>query len=87
MGAVLRLESRPGLSAAREVHAGSGYWSQESASQVLALPEGPSRLVVRWPGGRSTTSQIPPGAGAVTVDTNGNLTVLHAVGVRAAPGQ
>ena len=78
IGAVLRLESKAGVSAAREVHAGSGYWSQDSTTQVLALPEGSMRLIIRWPGGRVTTSDVPPRAGEISVDTNGKLAVLEA---------
>ena len=36
----------------REIHAGSGYWSQDSAVQVLGIPEPPAQIHVRWPGGK-----------------------------------
>jgi hypothetical protein len=67
IGAVLRLRSGDRLGPAREVHAGSGYWSQDSAVQVLArLPE-PMKLSVRWPGGAVTTADLPKGAREVEV--------------------
>jgi hypothetical protein len=36
----------------RSVHAGSGYWSQDGAAQVLGCAESPVALWVRWPGGK-----------------------------------
>ena len=52
---------------AREIHAGSGYWSQDGAVQVLGMPRAPSQIWVRWSGGKETTSDIPAGAREVTV--------------------
>lgn len=80
VGAVLRLQpsapagtpARP-FGPAREIHSGSGYWSQESATQVLALPDGPARLEVRWPGGKTTLSPIPTGAREVSVNQKGEI--------------
>jgi hypothetical protein len=71
VGAVLRSESGGSLGPAREVHAGSGYWSQDAATQVLAQPSGPARLHVRWPGGRQTVTDIPSGVGEIRIDENG----------------
>ena len=87
IGAVMRIESQSAVSAAREVHAGSGYWSQDSATQVLAMPGGTCRLLIRWPGGKSTTSEIPSGAGEVIVDATGKLVVVQADRARAVPGK
>jgi hypothetical protein len=56
------------LGPAREIRAGSGYWSQDSAVQVLAAPAAPTELVVRWPGGKQTTSPVPAGAKEIAVD-------------------
>jgi hypothetical protein len=36
---------------AREVHAGSGYGSQDGAIHVLGFSGTPTRLYVFWPGG------------------------------------
>ena len=62
IGATIRLQSgdRPGP--AREIHAGSGYWSQDSAVTILGMPENPQQLWVRWPGGKTTTTPIPASA-------------------------
>src|SRR4030095_162309 len=47
LGAQLRLIGGQRLSPTREVHAGSGYWSQDSAVQVLGVQTGPLKLWVR----------------------------------------
>lgn len=46
----------------RELHAGSGYWSQDGAVATLSAPEKPEQLWVRWPGGKTTTTPIPTSA-------------------------
>jgi ASPIC/UnbV protein len=51
----------------REIHAGSGYWSQDSAVQVLGMPEPPSRIWVRWPGGKTALSEVRSGQQELTV--------------------
>jgi hypothetical protein len=45
----------------KEVHAGSGYWSQDAATLVMAPPTQPSEVTVRWPGGKQTNAQLKPG--------------------------
>jgi len=71
IGAVLRLQFKDRLGPAREIHAGSGYWSQDSLVQVLATPAKPETLWVRWPGGRVSTTPIPPNTSELRVDTEG----------------
>jgi hypothetical protein len=62
----------------REIHAGSGYWSQDSAVQVLATPEPPTQIWIRWPGGKVTTSPLPQEAAReVTVDQNGMVQIAN----------
>jgi hypothetical protein len=39
----------------RSVHGGSGYWSQDGATQVLGCAESPVTLWIRWPGGQEQT--------------------------------
>ncbi|HZR18821.1 MAG TPA: FG-GAP-like repeat-containing protein [Verrucomicrobiae bacterium] len=58
IGAQVRLVfgSKPG--ATREIHAGSGYLSQDSAINILSMPQVPSSIWVRWPGGKVTESQL-----------------------------
>jgi hypothetical protein len=75
VGATLRLVFGGRMGAAREIHGGSGYWSQDSAVPVLGCPEPPTQIWIRWPGGKTTTSPIPAGAKEITVDTDGKVTV------------
>ena len=74
LGAVIRLGfDHDQWGPAREVHAGSGYWSQDSAVQVLALPSTPTRIQIRWPGS-SSPSLIPlpsPLPREISIDLNG----------------
>ena len=75
VGATMRLVFGSRMGAAREIHGGSGYWSQDSVVQVLGFPEPPPQIWVRWPGGKTTTSPIPAGAKEIVVDTDGKVTV------------
>jgi hypothetical protein len=61
----------------REIHAGSGYCSQDSAVQVLAAPREPDEIRVRWPGGKTATHKIPRGAAEIELDWGGNLRVIR----------
>ena len=74
IGAVMRLVFGQRWGPAREIHAGGGYWSQDSAVQVLGTPEPPTRIWIRWPGGKSTTSPIPAEAKELSVDEGGKVT-------------
>jgi hypothetical protein len=71
IGALLRLNFGDRLGPVREIHAGSGYLSQDSAIQVMATPAPPSSVVVRWPGGRVTTTEIPAGSAEIALDQAG----------------
>jgi hypothetical protein len=75
VGAMMRLVFGGRMGAAREIHGGSGYWSQDSVVQVMGCPEVPTQIWIRWPGGKSTTSDISAGAREITVDIEGKLTV------------
>jgi enediyne biosynthesis protein E4 len=67
IGATLRW----GRGASREIHAGSGYGSQDGA--VAIMPRGEGRLVVRWPGGRETAVEVPADAREIRVGFQGDL--------------
>ena len=67
VGATVRLRFGNRLGPAREVHAGSGYLSQDSPVLVLATPESPTAIIVRWPGGRATEHPISGGGITITV--------------------
>ncbi len=77
IGAVLRLHYGPQLGPAREVQAGGGFWSQNSALQVLGGDKAPTGIDVRWPGGKSTHSEVPATAKEIQISTDGTLKVLH----------
>ena len=76
VGATIRLVFGNRTGPAREIHAGSGYWSQDSAVQVLATPETPTQVWVRWPGGKQTTSNVPPNAREIRLTMDGSVSVL-----------
>jgi len=75
IGAILRIGDGTKWSPAREIHAGGGYWSQDSATQVLARRG--DHLSVRWPGRRQTDSIIPSGAREIVVDSTGAVKVIR----------
>ncbi len=77
VGAVMRLQFGAQVGPAREVHAGSGYCSQDSPVQVLATPKPTSHIWVRWPGGKTTTSPVPEAAREILVLDSGEVTRLH----------
>ncbi len=58
IGAQVRCSHHPAI---KEIHGGSGYWSQDSA--VLVFPSSPaaSEITVRWPGGKKTIGGLRPG--------------------------
>jgi hypothetical protein len=73
----MRLKSGNQLSPAREIHSGSGYWSQDSPVQVLGrLPE-PMQLWVRWPGGQTNLFDVPLAALEVELSATGKLRVVR----------
>jgi hypothetical protein len=73
IGAVLRLKSGDRFGPAREIHAGSGYWSQDSPVQVLSLLPEPAKLWIRWPGGKTATVELPARAREVELSITGEL--------------
>ena len=67
IGAALRLGYAGRQGPVREVQAGSGYWSQSEALQVLGGADGAAEVTVRWPDGTSTTLPLEPGQREITV--------------------
>ncbi len=67
VGAQMRLRYGDRAGPVREVQAGSGYWSQNGAVQVLGRAGEPTALSVRWPGGREHVVPLAPGQVEVTV--------------------
>jgi hypothetical protein len=77
IGGVIRLKFGDHFGPAREIHAGSGYWSQDSSTEVMGCPEEPKQIWVRWPGGQTTLAELPPGAREVTINPRGELKVAR----------
>jgi hypothetical protein len=77
IGAQVRLIHGERAEPVREVHAGSGYWSQDSAVQVLGTPQPSAQIWVRWPGGKCTTTALPQAAREISVNQEGSIKVLH----------
>ena len=63
-GAVVRLKSGAAMGPAREVHGGSGFWSQDAATPLLSGAQPPTGVWVRWPGGKISTVEVATGATA-----------------------
>jgi hypothetical protein len=74
---VIRLKFGDRFGPAREVHAGSGYWSQDSSTEVLGCPEEPKQIWVRWPGGQTTLAEVPAGAREVAINPRGELKMVR----------
>jgi hypothetical protein len=66
-GATIRLIYGDERGPAREIHAGSGYWSQDGPVQVLGMRRPPSGVWVRWTDGTEATVPVPEGAREVLV--------------------
>lgn len=75
IGAVMRVVYENEMGPARTIHAGSGYLSHNSVTQVLGLRDEPKAILIRWPDGSETTSDIPPGVRDIVVRFDGSLTV------------
>ena len=73
IGAKLRLMGGGHKGPVREVHAGSGYWSQDSAVQVMNLPGAATQIEVQWPHAKPVVSGLPEGAREVEVLPTGEV--------------
>jgi len=73
IGAVVRLKFGRKYGPAREAHCGGGYLSQDSATVVLGTPEEATGVWVRWPAGKVSEAELPPGTKEVQVDWGGQL--------------
>ncbi len=71
VGAAVRVRLADRLGPVREVRAGAGYWSQDSAVVVMGIPESPAAVEVRWPGGGVTSTAVGVGQREVVVAAPG----------------
>ena len=67
IGTQLRLIYGDHAGPVREIQAGSGYWSQNGAVQVLGRSGEPTALSVVWPGGEKRLVSLTRGERDVTV--------------------
>ena len=58
---------------AKQIHAGSGYWSQDSPVLVFGIPETPDKIQIQWPGGKITESKIPSDVREISINTEGEI--------------
>ena len=76
VGAALRLVYGGDRGPVREIHGGSGYWSQDGAVQVLGMSRTPTALWVRWPGGQETSVKLSGSAREVELGADGPLPLI-----------
>lgn len=74
VGALLRPTSGEQPGPACEIHAGSGYWSQDGSTRILGGHC--DRVAVRWPGGPETVHAIPVGSIEVSLGVDGSTRVI-----------
>lgn len=67
IGAIIRVAFTQHWGPAREIHAGSGYWSQDSTVQVMGTPEPPTKVQVLWPGGTKSETMVPKDAREIEI--------------------
>lgn len=77
IGAVVRLKSGERWGAAREIHGGSGYWSQDGAVPVMTMRDDPGAVWIRWPGGKTTTNVLSPNCREILIDVSGKIERLR----------
>ena len=66
-GASVSLKSGTSFGPSHEIHAGGGYWSQDSATVVLGVGRSADSIRAKWPGGAVSDVSIPTGAREVLV--------------------
>jgi hypothetical protein len=67
VGVVVRAVTSAGLGRAQVVTAGSGYWSQNSATLVVTSASPITALQVRWPDGTTEERPVPAGSKTLTL--------------------
>ena len=73
VGAIVRLQYADHSGPAKEIHTGSGYWSQDSHTLVFGGLQGAQKVIIRWPGGQVTETGIPPNAQEVVISSAAGL--------------
>jgi len=73
IGATIRVGDGTRFGLAREIHAGSGWLSQDSSVPVFASSA--SKISVRWPGGGTSVSEVPVRAAEIEIGRDGGVQV------------
>ncbi|MBI4326371.1 MAG: VCBS repeat-containing protein [Chloroflexi bacterium] len=68
IGAVLRAGHLNHWGPAKEIHAGGGFWSMDTATPNLSRAGGADKIKVRWPGGQTTVRDLPPNTSHITIE-------------------
>jgi hypothetical protein len=77
IGASLRAVSGGRSGPLREIHSGTGWWSQDSPVQVVTVPdEVPVEIQVHWPGGRRSSVTVPARSAEVRIQSDGTIRAL-----------
>jgi hypothetical protein len=71
VGAVVRAKNSAGLGRAQVVTAGSGYWSQNSATIVVTSGSPVTALQIGWPDGTTEEQPVPPNSKTMTLRQRG----------------
>jgi hypothetical protein len=77
VGAIVQLIYKNGQGPAREIHTGSGYWSQDSHVLVFGIRETPEKVKVRWPGGQITETIVPADAQELLIGMHDKLKTVN----------
>ena len=75
IGATLRLVFGGRMGAAHDPWRIRVLVAGQCGARVMGYPETPTQIWVRWPGGKTTTSDIAAGAREITVAIDGKVTV------------
>ncbi|HVY70784.1 MAG TPA: ASPIC/UnbV domain-containing protein, partial [Verrucomicrobiae bacterium] len=76
VGATVRAARGESFGPATEIHAGAGYWSQDTSVLVFAGAT-PTEIQVRWPGGKTVTAKIPAGMAEISINEEGGVKVIR----------
>ena len=77
IGATVRLSDGKRWGPTRLVTSGSGYWSCDSATQVMSFDGEATQIEVRWPGGKRFTADLPKNAKEIILSWNDAMKVVR----------
>lgn len=77
LGATARARTANGIGPSHELHAGSGYWSLDSAVCVITAEEPILSLILRFPWRAPIEVKAPSGAAELRIDSAGQVQVIR----------